>query len=685
MIGLFHINSEARGFRRHGVTKAAIISIILMPLLYSALYLWAFLDPLGKLDAVPVALVNSDKGAIVGGQSVRAGEQIVQGLHENGAINWIDTTADDARKGVASGRYYFSLELPENFSAAVTSPGNDGASPEKARLVSHYNDANGYISTVIGENVMREVLLAVGSKISAQAVDKVLLGVVDAGGGLTRASTGAKAIANGAGQLDEGLNKLSDGSNSLAAATTKLSDGLKRAKDGSNQLADGTQQLATRVDSAIAQVGPRVQNMPQMIQALDGFGADAARLQQNVTNFKNTTSVVTQAQARQAEELRRNAETLRGLKLPILEGMAANLSGLADRLENEGLGPKSPATQDIETLHRNTTQLSYQLNDPSSPVRTGAAQLATLPEQLDKLKNGVDRLNDGTKQLRDGITAASDGAVRIADGARQLRDGTVRASDGAKRLDAGANELSTRLSEGAQRVPRWNDADRLAKAGTIGGPLELTTQNDTGGKKTFSSGLAPFFFSMSLFIGGIMTFTLLKPLQARTVNSGVSALRAAWDGYLPKGLIGAAQGAIVAAVTMWVVRLPVDSHLGVLAFAMLVGMTWTAVNQACVALFGGGPGRVTALGFLMIQVVSAGGLYPVETQNKLIQWYHPINPMTYAVDGFRQVMYGYYDERIIIAIGVMFLVLAAALSATAFAAKRQRMWTMARLHPALPT
>ena len=38
------------------------ILLILVPLLYGALYLWSNWDPYGRLDKVPVAVVNSDTG-----------------------------------------------------------------------------------------------------------------------------------------------------------------------------------------------------------------------------------------------------------------------------------------------------------------------------------------------------------------------------------------------------------------------------------------------------------------------------------------------------------------------------------------------------------------------------------------------------------------------------------------------
>lgn len=54
----------------------AIVTVILMPLLYGALYLWTFWNPFGEVDKIPVAIVNVDKGITLAGESLDAGAQV---------------------------------------------------------------------------------------------------------------------------------------------------------------------------------------------------------------------------------------------------------------------------------------------------------------------------------------------------------------------------------------------------------------------------------------------------------------------------------------------------------------------------------------------------------------------------------------------------------------------------------
>ncbi|HCT13395.1 MAG TPA: YhgE/Pip domain-containing protein, partial [Corynebacterium nuruki] len=240
-----HVANEMRRFKRSRLARLAVIAMIFIPLLYSALYLWAFWNPLDKTEDLPVALVNSDRGAELQGQKLNAGDEVVDGLRDNDRINWSEVSHQEAEEGVRDGRYYFSLELPENFSEAVSSAAGQNA--EKARLIATYNDANSYLSTVIGQNVMREVLNTVGTKISGQAVDKVLIGVLDAGSGLGEAAEGSGTLSDGINQLSDKIPTLTGGINQLKDGAGTLDSGLGQLKDGSSTLAGGTQELHDQV------------------------------------------------------------------------------------------------------------------------------------------------------------------------------------------------------------------------------------------------------------------------------------------------------------------------------------------------------------------------------------------------------------------------------------------------------
>ena len=111
--------TELRRFRRGLLPKLGIGAMILIPLLYGALYLWAFWDPTGNLDHLPVAIVNADDGTVMDDAPVNLGDQVTSSLVDSGDLKWDRVDADTAENGVHDGTYYFAVTIPETFSETV--------------------------------------------------------------------------------------------------------------------------------------------------------------------------------------------------------------------------------------------------------------------------------------------------------------------------------------------------------------------------------------------------------------------------------------------------------------------------------------------------------------------------------------------------------------------------------------
>jgi len=95
---------------------------------------------------LPVALVNEDGGATLGGRPVRFGDQVAKGATSNerleGVVRWSEVGSEEvSEKGFAEGRYVAAVVIPKDYSqrlAGLAAPGApSGASsrsPEPARI-----------------------------------------------------------------------------------------------------------------------------------------------------------------------------------------------------------------------------------------------------------------------------------------------------------------------------------------------------------------------------------------------------------------------------------------------------------------------------------------------------------------------------------------------------------------------
>src|SRR5699024_6133837 len=89
--------------------RLAVLFLLIVPSLYGALYLWSNWDPYGRLDDVPVAVVNEDEPVEVDGNRVAAGDLLVDNLFADPVFGWEETDAETAATGLTEGDYYLTI------------------------------------------------------------------------------------------------------------------------------------------------------------------------------------------------------------------------------------------------------------------------------------------------------------------------------------------------------------------------------------------------------------------------------------------------------------------------------------------------------------------------------------------------------------------------------------------------
>ncbi|TWS20966.1 YhgE/Pip domain-containing protein [Tsukamurella asaccharolytica] len=642
--------SEIKRFGRSRLTRAAIVVMMLLPLVYGALYLWAFWDPFGNVNKMPVALVNADKGTEVNGQKINAGAEVEKSLADDKSLDWKIVSPAEAQQGVKDGTYYFMLELPENFSAAIASPMS--GKPEKAQLRAVYNDANNYISSTIGQTAMSQVLGAVSTRISGQAVNQVLSMMITAG-------TGIEQAADGAGRLHDGLVTANDGAAQLAS-------GLGTAKTGSAQLRAGSQQLSDGITQA-------TDPLLAVTKALSGLGGNTAQLQQSaaaLADAADKAGVFIKTQDATLAGIDAAIKQLAASPDPVAQQAAEGLRAVRAQLAQSSV--PVAAKQQVVAASDAAAVLTEQLRTPGSPLAVLLGKVGNtgddLTAKLTELRSGAQQLAAGNATLDDGITQLSDGATKLSAGTVQLRDGS--------------QELATKLHEGAGAVPKWSPEQTSQVAQTIGGPVSLDAQHENRAPN-FGTGMAPFFLTLALFFGALVLWMVFRPLQNRAIAAEVLAIRVVMASYLPAAAIGLFQAVILYCVVRFGLGLEVAHPIAMVFFMMGLSLTFIAFTQAVNALVGPAVGRVLIMALLMLQLVSSGGMYPVETTARPFQILHTYDPMTYGVNGLRQLILGGIDNRLWQAIAVLAFLWVASVTVSCLSARRNRLWNLDRLIPAI--
>ncbi|MBI5341077.1 MAG: YhgE/Pip domain-containing protein [Mycolicibacterium rufum] len=646
MVGGLALGSEIKRFARNRMTRIAIVVLMLMPLSYGALYLWAYWDPFGHVNKLPVALVNSDRGTEVSGEPMNVGAQIADSLTDDASLDWHLVDDAEARDGVAHGKYYFMLELPPDFSEAIASPTT--GNPRKAQLIAEYNDANNYISSSIGRTALEQVLNAVSTRISGQAVNQVLSVITTSGAGIKQAADGANQLSDGAAQLDTGAGQLvagldaaHNGSAELAAGSRKLSDGIDTATDP-----------LLKITNLLAQIGTQSDQVNGQVQDSSSALSEASTELETITGAQDTA-----AQS--------------------LSSIIDNLSANQDPVSMMATG-KLRETRDQLMAHQRTADIQAKLDKARAAANSGGPVGSTLTDISAKGRELTDKLTelrDGAQQVASGNAELNAGIAKLDDGARQLKSGTAQ-------LSSGSDELATKLDEGAQKVPDWTPQKKDAIAETIGGPVQLTSSHENSAPN-FGTGMAPFFLTLALFFGAMLLWMAFRPLQNRAIAAEISPLRVTLASYLPAVLIGIPQAVILYSVVRFALHVHAEHPVAMLGFMILASCAFIAVAQAISAWLGPVLGKVLLMTLLMVQLVSAGGLYPVETTTKPFQSLHRLDPMAYGVNGLRQLILGGIDGRLwqaLIFLGALWL---GSILLTALAARRNQLWNLTRLVPSV--
>ncbi|HEY3683019.1 MAG TPA: YhgE/Pip domain-containing protein [Streptosporangiaceae bacterium] len=670
---------ELRRFLRSPLTVAALVALALLPLLYAGLYLWSFWDPYGRLDRLPVALVVQDQGAKIDGKQTNAGRELADQLQKRGDFQWHRVDAAAADTGVAGGTYYMSLTIPRDFSARIAKPQDQNAELDPALLRVHLNDSNGYVTSVIADTAFAQVRDAASKTTAAQYLDRIFLGFNDIHAQTAKAARGAQ-------QLAGGIDDAKDGSGRLVGGAATLTNGLQRIDTASGQLARGNARVAKQVaplvrliDTKSDRLVPRLRHDAPKIRrsallvagAADTIGRDAAKLPGRTHQAaKDASAAYTQLRDYVADhpELKKNPDVYRATQHIL--GIAKQVARTAGQVDAYARNHRA----DLRKLSSDAREVSRVAHRVADDAPRLAGMVVTARNKADALGSGLNQLASGSADLHRGTGTALNGMRTLGGGIGDLDNGLVR-------LSGGGHQLANGLASGQRRIPTYDKGQRANRSDVMSSPVRLSTATDNK-VATYGAGFAPFFLPLALWVGAMIVYMLLRPLPGRALASNVPAWHVALAGWLPGVLMAVAQVLVLFGVLHFGLGLDPVHGWGLIGFLLLIGVTFMAMVQWLYGRFGP-VGRVLALALLMLQLTSGGGTYPLPTSPAFFQAIAPFLPMSWVIHALRQLVGGGDMTPVWQACGVLAGFAAAALILSTVAARGKRIWTLARLHPAL--
>ncbi|GAA1330060.1 YhgE/Pip domain-containing protein [Streptomyces sanglieri] len=684
---------ELKRFGRGKLPRAALVALLLLPLLYGALYLWSFWDPYGRLDKIPVALVNNDKGTTASGKRVAAGDEITGKLLDSKVFDWHEVSSAEADKGVEDGTYYLSLTMPSDFSKRIAS--SSGDSPETGALQVRTNDANNYIVGQISRTVFSEVRTAASTNASRGFYDRIFINFSDLHDATAKAAKGADDLKGGIVKAKKGSEDLADGlkdakagSGRLAGGIVKLNKGAGDLETGSRQVADGTQQLADKANGVAADVRPFLKDNGKSIGDTARLVSDSSKtVRDNLDLLVKAAPTAATAAHTASDDLTEIHRTScvdqqpddPGICPPLKRATtaAADVAKVADDVNVLVTNQNG----DLKKLSKQLTTLQRQADDLAEHAPRLDEDLESAVKKINALNTGAHKVAKGADDLHTGLATAKTGSADLDSGVSDLKKGATNLDGGLIRLGDGSVTLAEGLNDGVGKIPDYDRKDRDARTGVMADPVQLASQS-LHAAPNYGTGFAPYFIPLSLWVGAMVAYMLIQPLNRRALAAGASAWRIAFAGWLPVAAIGLLQVAALMSVLHWGLGLQMTRAAGTVGFLALVTCCFAAIVQWLNARFGAA-GRILVLAVLMLQLTSAGGTYPVQTSPGFFNAIHPFLPMSYIVEGLRRLITGGGLGPVWQGSAVLLAFTAGALALTAVAARRKQVWTLDRLHPEL--
>lgn len=643
----------------------AIIGVMTIPVLYSGTYLWAFWDPYAHLDRMPVAIVNNDEGATYNGQKLTIGKDLVKNLKKKDSFNWHFVSANRAKEGLKQQDYYLEIEIPKDFSKNATTLQSDH--PKKLELIYTVNEGYNYLSSKIGDSAVEKIKEEVSNSVTKTYAESMFNNLKDVAKGLNKASDGAGDLYKGIGDAKDGAGKLAEGITSAKSGTDQLTNGAKSVQTGAQTMEQKLEVLAEKSTELLAgankaeAVGKQIsngldeatRNLPGLQNGAKQLSDGASKLSASIDKWKSGADKaktgadsVNQGLQKLLDQVstmeNQTTDPIEKAKLGLLKDNLTQLSQGSQQVA-DGVGDLAGSTAKIKQgsdalavgavgLNQGQEKLATGLNRLSDGAKQLVSGQDQLTQGLGQFQNGTNKLVQGSKQLTDGTSRLYNGQKDLQNGITQLANGSADLTGGMGKLVDGSKQLSDQLHNGAKDANDIKANDRVYDM--FAKPVNLKDER-MNYVPNYGSGLAPYFLSLSLFVGALMLsviFPMYKP--AAEPKSGFS-----W--FIGKtGIIlavGVGQALLADAVLLLGLGLEVKSVPYFIMLSIFASWTFMAIIQFLVAALDN-PGRFIAVIILILQLTGSAGTYPIELSPKFLQMITDYLPMTYTISGFRSVI-----------------------------------------------
>ena len=469
------IKQEWKNILKNHWIQIVLVALILIPSIYTVVFLGSMWDPYGNSGDLPVAVVNKDKAVEYNDKKLDVGDQLVKKLKDNDSLDFHFVNSKEANKGLKNGDYYMVITIPSNFSKNATTLLDKN--PKKMVLNYTTNPGTNYVASKMDDSAIAKIKAEVSASVTKTYAETIFTSIGTMSDGFAEASDGTQQLSDGMTQLEDGNKTISDNLKVLASSSLTFKDGTNTLTKGLKDYTNGVVTVNNGIYQLKTGVGTLGSATPTLASGVSDLNTGAQALNKGVSDY---TAGVSQALAGANQLVENNTELNAGVKAlgegaeKLVAGNQQVVDGVKKLQENLETSKKTmAASQDSLT----------QLSDGKTSLDNYATLIKTLNASGDAQKQGI-----ASKLLTSGMSRAEIVAYGLTNyfPVDKYKDGVASYMDSVATYTTGASTAINTLSSSTKSS--LNDLDAALNGGTLTDGTKVPT-GLVSGTQTVQAGL----------------------------------------------------------------------------------------------------------------------------------------------------------------------------------------------------
>lgn len=469
------IKQEWKNILKNHWIQIVLVALILIPSIYTVVFLGSMWDPYGNSGDLPVAVVNKDKAVEYNDKKLDVGDQLVKKLKDNDSLDFHFVNSKEANKGLKNGDYYMVITIPSNFSKNATTLLDKN--PKKMVLNYTTNPGTNYVASKMDDSAIARIKAEVSASVTKTYAETIFTSIGTMSDGFAEASDGTQQLSDGMTQLEDGNKTISDNLKVLASSSLTFKDGTNTLTKGLKDYTNGVVTVNNGIYQLKTGVGTLGSATPTLASGVSDLNTGAQALNKGVSDY---TAGVSQALVGVNQLVENNTALNAGVKAlgegaeKLVAGNQQVVDGVKKLQENLETSKKTmAASQDSLT----------QLSDGKTSLDNYATLIKTLNASGDAQKQGI-----ASKLLTSGMSRAEIDAYDLTNyfPEDKYKDGVASYMDSVATYTTGASTAINTLSSSTKSS--LNDLDVALNGGTLTDGTKVPT-GLVSGTQTVQAGL----------------------------------------------------------------------------------------------------------------------------------------------------------------------------------------------------